>query len=141
MIAAKGHSAFDDGVISPGYAAIMGGGTVTISAPNGTFDFIGASFTGGWGTVTVDAEGYSGNNLIYTQSETAYNGSPTWYDFNFMGIDRLVFIGYGDNTDYAVDNFTYNLNPVPEPTTMLLLGSGLISLAGFRRKMKNSRLR
>ena len=30
-----------------------------------------------------------------------------------------------------------NANPVPIPTAMLLLGSGLVGLAGFRRKTKN----
>lgn len=33
----------------------------------------------------------------------------------------------------------YQLNVIPEPTTMILLGSGLIGFVGIRRKIKNRR--
>ena len=40
-------------------------------------------------------------------------------------LEHGALVAYADNVEYT---------PVPEPTTMLLLGSGLIGLAGYGRK-------
>ncbi len=136
VMATSGHSAFDDGVKSGEYAAVIGNGTATIWDPVGTFDFIGAYFTGGWYSVSATVEGYLDDELISTKTVSTIDGSAVWHDFNFEGINKLVFPGSGNNQDYVIDNFTYNRNVIPEPTTMLLLGAGLLGFAGARRRMK-----
>jgi len=63
---------------------------------------------------------YTGLNIIWGDSAANYIGYRGVWDVNVQGID-------GTN---------YQAGPVPEPTTMLLLVSGLIALAGARRRFK-----
>jgi len=44
--------------------------------------------------------------------------------------------GFGARADEPYQGTFGQGNPIPEPTTMLLLGSGLIVLAGFKRRFK-----
>jgi hypothetical protein len=49
----------------------------------------------------------------------------------------LGFTGSGSNDSYTL-NGRFEVLPVPEPATMLLIGTGLLGLAGFTRRFKKN---
>jgi len=93
---------------------------------------IGLKTTSGWkyeeifrtydlGELHVTAE------LLFDSYDLVDNSSKIYF---------TLFEKVGDNSRAYLDNVVVNANPVPEPTTMLLLSAGLAGLSGFRRKFR-----
>ena len=70
-----------------------------------------------------------------------YNPSHEYHFIMDLGTyDGRLTLGYGDGGTWDnsgnYDITLWRVQPVPEPATMLLLGSGFIGLVSFRKKLK-----
>lgn len=81
-------------------------------------------------TLNFAGGGSSTQNLSATQSfDTLVVGSPSLVSFELS--NPLTSDGYValDNIDY-----TAGVSPVPEPSSMVLLGAGILGILGYRRR-------
>ena len=121
------------GIVSGTNVAFNGIGDQA-AVSDGTFDFNGAYFSSAYNDgILLTVTGYLGAVQMYQSQVTLNVVAAQYYSFNFLGIDSLTF-STSPSLQFAMDNFTYNNAPVPEPSTMMLLGSGLAGLVGYGRR-------
>lgn len=111
------------------------------------FDFNGVFLTAAWNdNLNIAVTGSQSGLVLYSETVVVNTSGPTWFNFNFFGIDNLRFDSfggtanaayaqYGQGEHFAMDNFTYNepRQSVPAPSPLALLTLGLVGLFGARR--------
>ncbi len=106
---------------------------------SGSFDFVGGYLTAAWRDgLEVLVEGFLDDTPVYSQAVVVDHDGATWFDFNFLNIDKLRFSSsggtpagglLGSGAHFVLDDFTY----IPEPATLFLFTFGGFGLLKKRR--------
>lgn len=133
-------SGYHNGTVSGSYVGFNENAQIAL-ASGGLFTLDSAYLTAAWNTgLSVKVDGLVSGTQIFTNTFVVDPYAPTQFNFNWSGIDSLRFTSFGgvnaglgsSGSQFAIDNLSFT-QVAPEPSVLLLLGPGLLLLAGLRR--------
>jgi len=113
-------------------AAVSVGGTLGPDGTKATFDsFVNGMLMTTMNFTTNAGHGFSGNETFgYTPAEDL---APGDLDGSLDLVELTATIAHPYSV-YGVTSFDYELNPIPEPGTMMLFGSALLACAIYAKR-------
>lgn len=110
---------------------------IAFSAPVNAFGLDLRDFSGYTSSTDIYVYDSSGN-LVYSTSNMGLDGNPMFWGYGYyLGISKVVLLSPESAWSPIIDNVTFGSSSVPEPTSIFLLGTGLVVIglpAWYRKK-------